>query len=326
MDLTQKILDTINRYGMLRKGDKVLVAVSGGPDSVCLTHILNRLKDKIGIELYLAHMDHGIRGAESRRDAVFVKKLAESLGLKLACKKLNPKKIKSKLSLEERLREKRYDFFKKARLALRADCVATAHTLDDQAETVLMRIMKGASLKGAVGIHPVRADKDIKFIRPLIEIEKKDITEYLKKRKVPFRIDRTNLENRFLRNKIRNSILPYLEKINPRVKRSLFNLAESLREDYEFIEEEKKKRQSLIKSKKSSRYIGLPDILLQPKALQKEIVREALKSIGGNIKKLTFRHWKDIELFLRMKEKGKSLDLPGGVKIRKAENRLIFTK
>ncbi len=326
MDLTYKILNTINHYGMFKRGDKILVAVSGGPDSACLIHILNGLKDRLGIELSIAHMDHGIRGAESRRDAQFVRKLAKSLGIKFAYKKLNPKRTKSKLSLEEYLREKRYKFFKKAGAKLGANTVATAHTLDDQAETVMMRIIKGASLKGIVGIHPVRFDGSVKFIRPLIETEKKDVVKYLKNEKIPFRIDRTNLEDRFLRNRVRNKILPYLAKVNPRVKRSLFNLAENLREDYEFIEEEKKKRKSLIKSRKSLHYIGLSDILLQPRALRKEIVREAFKSAGGNIKKLTFRHWKDVNNFIRTKKTGKVMDLPGGVKIRKTRDRLIFSK
>ena len=204
--------------------------------------------------------------------------------------------------------------------------MATAHTLDDQAETVMMRVIKGASLKGLVGIHPVRFEGRIKFIRPLLEVEKKEVIKYLRKKKIPFRIDRTNTEDRFLRNRVRNKILPYLAKVNPRLKRSLFNLSEHLREDYEFIEEEKNKRKNLIKSKKSLRYIGLADILLQPRALRKEIAREALKSAGGNIKKLTFRHWRDVDNFIRTKETGKSIDLPGGVKIKKTRDRLIFSK
>ncbi len=326
MDLTYKTLNTINHYGMLEKGDRVLVAVSGGPDSVCLVHVLKTLKNKLGITLFIAHLDHGVRGEESRRDAQFVKDLAKKMQVKSVSKKLAPKKAKSKLSPEEQLREKRYAFFKESCAKVGADIVATAHTLDDQAETVMMRIIKGASLKGVVGIHPVRFDGNVKFIRPLLEIEKKDIMKYLKEQRIPFRIDRTNLENRFLRNRIRQKILPYLAKVNPRIKRALFNLAENLREDYEFIEEEKKKRKNLIKSKKPLHYIELSDILLQPKALRKEIVREAFKFAGGNIKRLTFRHWKDVNNFIRTKKTGKFIDLPGGVKIRKTHDRLIFTK
>ena len=254
------------------------------------------------------------------------KDFGKLLGIKGIYGKLNSKKLKSNNSTEEWLREKRYDFFRKVAQKLSAGCVATAHTLDDQAETVLMRIIKGTSLKGIVGIHAVRLDGNIKFIRPFVEVEKKDIMEYLKNRRLPFRIDSTNLEDRFLRNRVRQRVLPYLAKINPRIKRSLFNLAESLKEDFEFIEEERKKRQGLVKKGRSSIYIKLCDILLQPKGLRKEIVREAIRSSGGNIKKLTFRHWKDIDLFLRQKERGKSLDLPGGLMLHKTRDNLIFTK
>jgi tRNA(Ile)-lysidine synthase len=327
MELTHKILDTISRYGMLGKGDRALVGVSGGPDSVFLVHALNDLKRRLGITLCAAHLNHGTRGKESERDAQFVRKLARSLRIKLYYGKLTPLTgVGSKFSPEERLREKRYVFFEKAASAMKCRIVATAHTLDDQAETVLMRIIKGAALRGIVGIHPARVTKNIKFIRPLIEIEKKDIHLFLKNKKIPFRVDRTNSENRFLRNRIRNRVLPYLSKINPRLKRSLSNLAESLRQDFEFIEEEIKKIKPSIKAKKKSlRYVLLRDILLQPKALQKEIVREAFKETGGNIKKLTFRHWRDVDSLIRKKEIGKSLDLPGRVKMRKTRDRIIFS-
>lgn len=311
---------------MLKKGDRVLVAVSGGPDSVFLLYVLYKLKRLLDIKLYIAHMDHGVRGQESRRDAVFVKNLAKTLGIKLIFKALSEKQTKSNLSPEERLREKRYAFFKNAAAKSKLTLVATAHTLDDQAETVLMRVIKGATLKGIVGIHPVRAGRTLRFIRPLIEIEKRDILRYLKNKNISFRIDRTNLEDKFLRNRVRNKVFPYLEKINPRIKRSLFNLAGALREDFEFIEEEKRRKATLIKTKRREKYVLLSDILLQSKALQREIVREALKAVGGNIKKLTFRHWKDVDFFIRTKKTGKSMDLPGGIKIRKARERITFAK
>jgi len=324
MDLKLQIRDTIKRYRMFGKGDRILVAVSGGPDSVFLLHALNALKSSLGIKLYIAHMDHGTRGVESKRDAEFVKKLAKGMGTRLIFKKFVKRREKSKLSPEEILREARYDFFKKASKKVKAPIVATAHTLDDQVETVLMRILKGTSLKGLVGVHPVRVEGPVRFVRPLIETEKREVVGYMKDKKIPFRIDCTNFEDKFLRNRVRNKVIPYLEKINPRLKRSLFNLAESLKEDFDFIEEEKKKRKSLIKSKTLPLYIELYEVLLQPRALRKEIMREAFKIAGGNIKKLTYRHWQDIDDFILVKEKGKSMDLPGGIKIRKVRERLIF--
>lgn len=311
---------------MLKRGDRVLVGVSGGPDSVFLLYILSGLRAKLGITLRVAHLDHGIRGRSSRGDALFVKKLSKKMGLKSVFKKLDLKNLKSKLSTEELLREKRYDFFEKTAFKFRFNTVATAHTLDDQAETVMMRLIKGASLKGAVGIHPVRNEKKLKFIRPLFEIEKKEILGFLKKEKAAFRLDRTNTDERFLRNKVRIKVLPYLAKINPRVKRSLFNLAESLREDFEFIRNEKERRKKIIENGGYFFYIDLRDIFLQPRAMRKEIVREALCLSGGNVKKLTYRHWKDIDDFIKMKQKGKSMDLPGRVQMVKTCDRLLFKR
>jgi len=324
MQLKQQILKTINRYEMLKRGDRVVVGVSGGPDSVFLLHILNGLKDTLGVRLYVAHLDHGIRGSESRGDAQFVKKLAEKLGVRAAFKTLKPKELRSKLSPEELLREKRYDFFEKTARKFRSGAVATAHTTDDQAETIMMRLIKGASLKGVVGIHPVRGGKKTKFVRPLFEVEKKDILAFLKKEKIAFRLDRTNADERFLRNRVRRKVLPYLAKINPRIKRALFNLAESLREDFEFIEHEKERRKIIIKSGKRHFSIKLCDMLLQPRALRREIVREALRASGGNIKKLTYRHWKDVDDFIKVKQRGKSMDLPGGIRMIKTRDRLLF--
>lgn len=311
---------------MLTPGDRVLIALSGGPDSVCLLHILNYLKKRLNIKLYIAHLNHGIRGKESEKDADFVKKLARALNIKLVYGKLIIKKTGSKKSIEEFLREKRYRFLKKAANKLKIDAVATAHTLDDQAETVLMRIIKGSTLKGLIGIPPVRYDGKLKIIRPFIKTEKREILDYLEKNKIPFRVDSTNLEEKYFRNVIRKKILPYLSKFNPRIKRSLSNLASSLLEDFEFINLEKQKRLKLIKSSVRKKNMKITDILLQPKSIQREIIREVIKGIGGDIKKLTYRHWKDIDEFIKSKPRGKSVDLPGRIRVKKVGGDIIFVK
>jgi len=323
MKLTHNILKTIENYEMIKPGDKILIALSGGPDSVFLLNFLHSFEKKLKIKLFIAHMDHGIRGRESREDALFVKRLSKGLRIKANFKKLKKIPKHSKISLEERLRDERYKFFKASCKKFGTSIVATAHTMDDQAETVLMRIIKGVSLKGLIGIHPVRIDKKIRFIRPLIETEKKDIVSHLDEKGVDYRIDKTNFENKFLRNRIRNEVFPFLLKVNPRLKRSLSSMAESLREDYDFIESEKRKRIKVFTKGKSCT-IPLCDVLMQPKAIRKEMVREALKSVGGNIKKFTYRHWKDVDRFISKAERNSSLDLPGSIKIRKIENRLVF--
>ncbi|MFA5147425.1 MAG: tRNA lysidine(34) synthetase TilS [Candidatus Omnitrophota bacterium] len=323
----ERILKTVKNYDMVRAGDTVLAAVSGGPDSVFLLHALAGLKKKLGIrELWVCNLDHCLRGEESEADSGFVKEISKDLGVGCIHERIDIRAARKRgLSTEESAREERYKFFARAAKRCGAGVVATGHTLDDQAETVLMRIVKGTALKGMAGIAPVREEGAIRVIRPLIELEKSEIKDCLDKKGVPYRIDSTNVEPVYFRNVVRSEIIPFLEKYNPRLKRSLSNLAEHLREDLEFINEEKAKaREGKIGSRNGRLTIKLKDLVVQPKALQKEILRDMLGQIGGEVKKLSFRHWKEIEHFIRYNRKGNALDLPGGVRLERTGETLEF--
>lgn len=327
---------------MLKTGDVVIVAVSGGPDSVFLLHALKKLKGKLGIKkIVVANLDHGLRGRESSGDSLFVKGLAKELGLDFIHKKINLKErllrrpasggtIRNDdkyrdMSLEEVAREERYKFFRDAAKRTGAGVLATGHTLNDQAETVLMRIIKGSALKGIVGISPVREEAHLRIVRPLIEIDKKEIVKYLDGAGLGFRTDSTNIDTKIFRNAVRLEIIPFLEKYNPRLKRALFNLACHLREDFDFIEQQKKKAAEMIRINGSRHVeIGLKDIVLQPRALQKEILRDSLERAGGSVKRLSHRHWKEVEALIRHKRTGCSIDLPGGIRARRTEKALVF--
>ena len=318
---------TIRKYGMVERGDKVLVGVSGGPDSIFLLEALNYLKKQLCINIIAATLDHGIRGRRSAADSRFVVMAAKKLKVRCITKKikLSKSELRGTLSIEELLREKRYDFFKSAAKKAGADILATGHTLDDQAETVLMRVLKGTTIKGLAGIAPVGEHGKLSVIRPLIEIEKQPIVEFLRASKIRYRTDHTNRQERYLRNKIRKHALPYLEKYNPRLKRTLALMAESLREDKEFIEGEKKK-QSHIKKNKKYVSIKLKDIVVQPESLRREILRDAMISSGASVKKLTFRHWQEMKDFLKYKRRGKSIDLPGGIMLKREAKEILFKK
>ena len=326
-NLIERALKTVRNYEMLKAGDTVLVAVSGGADSIFLLQALNHLKSKLKLKrLIVCNLDHGLRGKESSEDSLFVKKIAEDLDLGFIHKKIDLSKNRSKdLSTEEIAREERYIFFKDAAKAAKANVVATGHTLDDQAETILMRIIKGASLKGIVGIAPVRREGDLRVIRPLFELEKKEIEKYLDERGVHYRIDSTNAEPIYFRNVVRSEVLPYLEKYNPRLKRALTSLAEHLREDFEFIKEAKSKFRHKVSGIEGRVGIKLKDIVTQPRALQKEILRDCLEKSGGEVKRLSFRHWKELEQLLRHKGKGASLDLPGSIRVSRTATEIIFS-
>lgn len=340
--LIERVLKTIRNYDMLRAGDTVLVAVSGGPDSVFLLHALNDLKRKLRLKkIAVCNLDHGLRGKESKEDSLFVKSLSEQLGLEFIHKKidLNKRLLRRRfapprnddkrkdLSTEELAREERYKFFRAAAKSFGANVIATGHTLDDQAETVLMRIIKGTSLKGIVGVPPVRREDIFSIVRPLIELEKKEIAGYLDDKEMAYRIDSTNIEPVYFRNIVRSRIIPFLEKYNPRLKKVLFTLAEHLREDFEFIEEEKAlSRKHIWQRPKGEVEIWLKDIAIQPKALQKEILRDAFGKAGGEIKRLSFKHWKEMDNLIKFKRKGNSVDLPGSVRITRTGRTLLFRK
>ena len=327
-NLYKKVEETIRKYEMLKKRDRVLVGVSGGADSIFLLYALFRLKDKLGIEPIVANLDHGMRGRASEVDSKFVRKQTKAIGLKFIHKKLKicKKTFSGKLSGEEALRAARYSFFRKAAARVNARILATGHTLDDQAETVMMRIIKGTTIKGLVGILPKRKDNGLTIIRPLIELEKRDIIVFLDKNRIGYRTDLTNFQEDYFRNKTRRKILPYLSRYNPRIKRSLFLMAESLMDDHEFIEAAKKEKRNLITKKKKDISIKLKNLVMQPRTIQREILRDALSESGGSIKNLTYRHWRDMDNFLKYKRKGKSLDLPGGIMIKRGEKELFFIK
>jgi len=326
-DLVQNAFETIQRQDMLEKGTKLLLAVSGGPDSIFLFHALYNLRSRLGVELYIANLDHGIRKDASKADSRFVEELSRKFSISFVHKRIDPAVYKrSKLSKEEIAREKRYEFLISSAKKLDIRTIAMGHTIDDQAETVLMRIIKGASLKGLVGIPAARYEQGIKIIRPLINISKQDIVKYLKDESISYRIDGSNQEDIYLRNKVRNRVLPYLEKYNPRIKHALTNLAQSLREDFEFIEEEKRKRTQQLFSNGDEVCLSLKDIIVQPKALRKEILRDTLSKAGSNIKKLSYRHWQDMDDFIKRRQKGKCIDLPGDVRIKKTQDSLVFYK
>jgi tRNA(Ile)-lysidine synthase len=324
----KRVKDTIKQYDMLRKGDRVLVAVSGGPDSVCLLRALLDIRREMDIEVFVGNLDHSIRGKESKKDSDFVIALSRENGLDVVHERINVKtSAKTKKSLEERAREKRYNFLIKAAKKKKCNIVATGHTLDDQAETVLMRIISGTSAAGLTGIPPARCEGDIKFIRPFIRVKKKDILDYLKKVRWKYVQDRTNLDTRIRRNKIRLEVLPFLEKVNPMIKRALSNLADTLREDHDSLRIEEKKVSGLyIKEQKGTIKINLVDLILQPRSLRKALFKESVKRAGGNIKKLTHRHWVDMDYFVRSSEKGKSLDFPGNIRATKTGTELVFKK
>ena len=203
--MLNKILNTINKYNLIQKGDKIVIGVSGGPDSMCLLDSLYCLKEKLGIEIFVAHINHMIR-EEADEETEYVKEYCKNKNIKCYVKKADVEKLakEQKLGTEEMGRKIRYEFFNEVAQKENANKIATAHNLNDNVETVLMNILRGSGISGLKGIEISRKETNIEYIRPIRECERQEIEKYCEEQDLDPRIDKTNFESIYNRNKIRN--------------------------------------------------------------------------------------------------------------------------
>jgi tRNA(Ile)-lysidine synthase len=236
-DMLTKVRKTIKKHDMLRKGDHVLVGVSGGADSVALLAALNHLRPAWRLTLTAAHFNHKTRAAESDRDEAFVRTLCQSIGIAVVCGSLKEGTRPCGLSIEDFLRRSRYGFFEKMRRKAGANRIALGHHQGDQSETVLMNVIRGAGLAGISGMPPVRNAGTI--IRPLIDCPRREILDYLASVGLSFVDDSSNTDERFLRNRIRAHLMPELQKsYNPAIHETLCRLADVLRTENDYMTRE----------------------------------------------------------------------------------------
>ena len=232
--LEARVLETVKKYNMIKDEDKVVIGVSGGPDSMTLLNILNNLKEKLNIKIYVAHINHMIR-KEADEETEYVRQFCENIGVDFFAKriKVEEEAKKQKIGTEEAGRNIRYEFFEEVAKKVGANKIATAHNSNDNAETVLMNIIRGTSVSGLKGIEKIREGK---FIRPIIECSREEIEEYCKEQKLDPKYDKTNYENIYTRNKIRNLLIPYLQKeFNPNVIEGINRLSSIAAEEEQFL-------------------------------------------------------------------------------------------
>lgn len=229
--ILEKVENTIKSHKLINKGDKVLIGVSGGPDSVCLLDLLFKIKDKRNLKISIIHINHGLRGKDSEKDQALVNNLAKKYQIPIIIKKINVKNYqkKNKLSLEEAARDLRHQVFSLTCQQKKINRVVLAHTSSDQVETVLMNFLRGAGINGLSGMNyhkdfkVLTNNKRINFqiIRPLLDCSKKEILAYLKQEKLKFNLDKTNFDLNFTRNRIRHEIIPAFKKINPSIEENI---------------------------------------------------------------------------------------------------------
>jgi len=312
---------------MFEPGERVVVGVSGGPDSVALLHVLSELNIRLCLKIGVAHLDHNLRSS-SAKDMLFVKKQAEEMRLPFYAGRIDWKKEKAFGSIEERLRNRRYDFFFKVCRKFKVKKIVLGHTRDDQAETVLMRILRGSGLYGLSAILPSRTIGPIEVVRPLIEVTKKEVFGFLKENNVPYRLDETNSDERFMRNKIRHGLLPLLERdYNPNIKEVLSSLALLIGADYAYLRSQARDflKKGVRYSKEACR-VDLEALKKLDVSLQRFVLRSALESLQGDLHKLTFRHWQEMEDLIFSRPAGSQVHLPGRMVILKTRNILLLKK
>lgn len=323
--MLDKVRRTIEKFGMLKRGDRVLVAVSGGVDSIVLLQVLSELKGEFELSLTVAHLDHRLR-PESKEDARFVKQRAEELGLPIVFKAIDVAAFikKHKLSPEEGAREARYNFLRSSAEKLKADKIALGHTLNDQVETFLMRLLRGAGLEGLRGIPPIRD----KFIRPLIECSREEISNFARVRRLTFCQDRTNLETKYFRNKIRLELLPLLGKYNPKVLQTIARTEELLREASAYLEAQahKKLKAATLSRNANSITLSRAKLLKFPQILQELVVRQAIEHVKQNLREIGFVHVREILNEIEGDKNRSELHLPGGLLLERRGDEIILTK
>ena len=303
--LIKKIQSFSKRHDLWKNGSKIVVGVSGGPDSACLLDVLRKLKEKQNLELRVVHVNYGLRGESSEKDEKFTKNLAENYGLEIDIFKSKKLSIQDS-NLESRLRDIRYDFFEKVRRENNFDVIAIAHNKDDQAETLLMRIMRGAGLQGLGSMRP----KSGKIVRPFLKTSREEILQYIQENNLDYRLDETNKDARFLRNKIRHDLIPYLEeKYNISIKEVLSGAANNIASDYDFINEKAKKIcRKICKIKNGTVELSARELIKIHPSLQNQVLRQAILEIKKDLKNIENSHIEEI-LKIVLSKKGKSQEL-----------------
>lgn len=293
--LEEVVLETINKNNLIKDGDSVVVGVSGGPDSIALLHILIKLQKQIQFNIVVAHINHMIR-SDAIEDQKYVEKYCKNNNIPFYVKQARVEKLakEQKIGTEEAGRSLRYEFFNEILEKTKSNKIATAHTKNDNAETVLMNIIRGSGTKGLKGIEIIR---DNKYIRPLLEISRTEIEEYCKKNNLEPRIDSTNMENIYTRNKIRNLLIPYIQKeFNPKIIETIDRLSSISKEENKYFENITKKvyEEISVEETKSEIVLDLKKFNTLETVIKNRIVLYTINRLFGSSSGIEKIHLQDI--------------------------------
>lgn len=274
--MTDKVINTMREHNMLTE-KSVLVGLSGGADSVALLHIMHRLSKEYGFKVYAAHVNHGLRGDEAVRDAEFSKQFCDRLGIECFVKNADVRALAKQMAISEEMagRKARYDFFEELMEKYSIDFTATAHHKNDSAETIIMNFMRGSATAGLCGIPYKRGS----FIRPLLDVSRNEIEIYCAKNSLEYVTDKTNLDTVYTRNKIRNILIPEIEKeFNPNFCDTVTSNAKIIRDDEDFLAKTAENEYKRIVKENTTK---IDDILALHKAIARRVIRMMTDSVCG---------------------------------------------
>jgi tRNA(Ile)-lysidine synthase len=315
----------IAEHELYPRDEALLVGVSGGPDSVALLDFLIGYRERTGItgEIVVGHVNHGLRGEESEGDQAFVEELAGRRGIRCLNARVKP----GTRSLEESARKLRYGALRRMAVAAGATRIAVAHTSDDQAETVLLRLIRGAGLLGLGGMRPLRKLQSLDLVRPLLTTTRDQVLDYVKRRSLAFRTDSSNQTTDPRRNFVRLDLLPRIQRMNPSIRETLLREASIFREaDTHLAAEAGRAFTGLVLSRNRRKIeLDAEGLLLYPRLLRKYIVRLALRELNGDILDLSSAHIDALHSLLTS-HPGRSADIPMGIRARRERGKLVLTR
>lgn len=327
LKVEKKVHHTIQALDLLKPGDRIVVAVSGGPDSVALLGCLVALSRRWNWELSIGHVNHGLRGTESDEDADFVKKLGKHFDLPVSIRDVHLKKQDAqfiKQSFQAYARDVRYQALDNILQERCATKIATAHTADDQAETVLMWMLRGSGTGGLSGIPPKRGER---IVRPFLHITRNDIETYLGQRQLSYRIDSSNSQPVYLRNRLRLDMMPHLKEYSPGIVNVLSRQAEIIRDDHAYLEQAAAEafRQSCVTEGEDVIELDRTTLLALPRAIQRRVIRHSLQKMNGNMQSPRFDRIQQVLDRLEHGKSGWSIHI-NTVDIGQEYDRLVFSK
>ena len=294
-NMKDKVIETIKKYNLIEPKDKIVLGVSGGPDSISMLNILNEIKEEFNFEIYVAHVNHMIR-EEAEDDEKYVQRYCEKNNIQFFVKRIDVQQIANteKRGTEETGRKVRYEFFEEVMQKVGANKIAIAHNKNDKIETIIMNLLRGSGILGLKGIEPIR---DNKYIRPLIDCERQEIEQYCEDNKLNPRIDKTNFENDYTRNKIRNIIIPYIkEEFNPNIIETLDRLSQVATEESNYVDKQTNKiyQDLLIEETQNQIILKLKEFNEQEKVIKGRIILLATKQLMGSTQGIEKIHIEDI--------------------------------